>query len=174
MGKDRLDDLTPAQRACVELLPIANTDKGIARHLGLSPKTVEAHISRAKKTLNVPDRYALADLARAAAQSKGKSLEGPPPIPRPLPDATSWPSQDNYPADRLRDVSIDADALFGDAAHRRSTPERREETHGVAASLQIVALICIIAAALTIFAVAALPTVQTWSALANTIEPTHH
>ena len=171
MGEDRLAKLTPAQRACVELLPLANTDKGIARCLGLSPKTVEAHISQAKKKLGISDRYALADLARAAAQGKGKSLEDPPPISSPVTDAAPVAPQDHYPADRLRDVSIDPTSVFAIAANWRSNIERREETHSAVVALQVIALICAIAAAITIFTVAALPTVQTWSALANAIKP---
>lgn len=171
MGEDRLAKLTPAQRACVELLPVANTDKGIARRLGLSPKTVEAHISQAKKKLGISDRYALADLARTAAQGKGKSLEGLPPISSVVTDRALDPSQDHYPADRLRDVSIDPTSVFAIGANWRSNLELREKAYGAVAALQVIALICAIAAALTIFAVAALPTVQTWSALANAIEP---
>jgi DNA-binding CsgD family transcriptional regulator len=59
------DCLTPREREVVSLLASGRTNKGVARILGLSAKTVEAHRARALKRLNVKTT---ADLVRLAIE----------------------------------------------------------------------------------------------------------
>jgi DNA-binding CsgD family transcriptional regulator len=59
------DCLTPREREVVSLLAAGRTNKGVARILGLSAKTVEAHRARALKRLNVKTT---ADLIRLAIE----------------------------------------------------------------------------------------------------------
>jgi DNA-binding CsgD family transcriptional regulator len=60
------DCLTPREREVVSLLASGRTNKGVARILGLSAKTVEAHRARALKRLNVKTT---AELIRLAIES---------------------------------------------------------------------------------------------------------
>lgn len=58
-----VDSLTPREREVVSLLASGSTNKGVARILGLSAKTVEAHRARALKRLKVKTTAELIKLA---------------------------------------------------------------------------------------------------------------
>ena len=64
--------LTPRQRACIDLVGKGLTSKQIARELGISPRTVEAHVSAVIDILQVNNRVAavtrLEELDRLAAE----------------------------------------------------------------------------------------------------------
>jgi DNA-binding CsgD family transcriptional regulator len=61
-----VDQLTPREREVAALLAAGQTNKGVARILGLSAKTVEAHRARALKRLNIKTT---ADLIRVAIEA---------------------------------------------------------------------------------------------------------
>jgi DNA-binding CsgD family transcriptional regulator len=67
-----IDRLTPREREVVTLLASGQTNKGAARILGLSAKTIEAHRARALKRLNVKTT---ADLIRVAIEGGLSQLE---------------------------------------------------------------------------------------------------
>lgn len=67
-----IDRLTPREREVVMLLASGQTNKGAARMLGLSAKTIEAHRARALKRLNVKTT---ADLIRVAIEGGLSHLE---------------------------------------------------------------------------------------------------
>jgi DNA-binding NarL/FixJ family response regulator len=62
---DPLDALTPRQREILQLVAEGHTSKEIARHLGLSAKTVETHRAQVMERLRVHD---LAGLVRFAVR----------------------------------------------------------------------------------------------------------
>jgi DNA-binding CsgD family transcriptional regulator len=62
-----LNSLTPSERRVVELAAAGDTNRGIAQTLFVTEKTVETHLGRAFRKLDVTSRHQLADvLARAA------------------------------------------------------------------------------------------------------------
>jgi DNA-binding CsgD family transcriptional regulator len=61
MGANRIDRLTPAQKACLRLVPFYGTD-AIAGQLGIAPGTVNNHIAAAVKVLGVTSRKTAARL----------------------------------------------------------------------------------------------------------------
>ncbi|MDB5705954.1 MAG: regulatory protein LuxR [Sphingomonas bacterium] len=61
MGAERIDRLTPAQKACLRLVPFYGTD-AIAGKLGIAPGTVNNHIAAAVKVLGVTSRKTAARL----------------------------------------------------------------------------------------------------------------
>jgi DNA-binding CsgD family transcriptional regulator/TolA-binding protein len=67
------DDLTPSEERVASLAAAGLTNREVAASLGVSPKTVEAHLARAYRKLDVSSRAELG--ARMAA--------GPPPPPPP-------------------------------------------------------------------------------------------
>jgi DNA-binding CsgD family transcriptional regulator len=49
-------DLPPRQAQCVQLLADIGCNKLIARHMGIDHRTVEEHLRRAFKRMDVPNR----------------------------------------------------------------------------------------------------------------------
>jgi DNA-binding CsgD family transcriptional regulator len=68
-----LDSLTPRERQVVSLLASGRTNKGVARMLDLSTKTVEAHRARALKRLNVKTTAELIRLVIESGFSRSDS-----------------------------------------------------------------------------------------------------
>ncbi|GAA4014295.1 hypothetical protein GCM10022247_41440 [Allokutzneria multivorans] len=68
---DGLHALTSREREVAELISQGRTNKQVAEHLFVSPKTVEAHLSRIFNKLNVSSRSGLTALIYAARESKG-------------------------------------------------------------------------------------------------------
>jgi DNA-binding CsgD family transcriptional regulator len=63
------DSLTPSERRVVELAAAGGTNRGIAQTLFVTEKTVETHLGRAFRKLDISSRRQLADvLARAAGE----------------------------------------------------------------------------------------------------------
>jgi len=66
-GRDGADALTPSERRVVELAATGGTNREIAQTLFVTEKTVEAHLGRSFRKLNISSRRQLPDvLARAA------------------------------------------------------------------------------------------------------------
>jgi DNA-binding NarL/FixJ family response regulator len=59
-GRPGPHGLTPTQERVARLAAVGRTDREIARELGLSPKTVEHHLSRIYRRLEVRSRTELA------------------------------------------------------------------------------------------------------------------
>lgn len=178
METPRIDALTPQQRACLRLVPVLFTDKAIAQRLGISPKTVSHHLAAARATLGVTDRYSAAR-ALADRLSAGEEFPSPfLPIGDPRPDIATL-APDASPVTRLRDVATERTfafdpALFQDPGFRDFGASRHEKAQRDALSpLQTITLICVIAMACMAIVISALPAAQTWSAIANRIDPHH-
>ncbi|SDM77269.1 helix-turn-helix transcriptional regulator [Allokutzneria albata] len=67
---DGLLALTAREREVAELISQGRTNKQVAEHLFVSPKTVEAHLSRIFNKLNVSSRSGLTALVYAARETK--------------------------------------------------------------------------------------------------------
>jgi DNA-binding CsgD family transcriptional regulator/tetratricopeptide (TPR) repeat protein len=66
-GRDGADSLTPSERRVVELAATGGTNREIAQTLFVTEKTVEAHLGRSFRKLNISSRRQLPEvLARAA------------------------------------------------------------------------------------------------------------
>ncbi|WP_086827529.1 LuxR family transcriptional regulator [Allokutzneria sp. NRRL B-24872] len=70
-GGEGLLALTAREREVAELISQGRTNKQVAEHLFVSPKTVEAHLSRIFNKLNVSSRSGLTALVYAARENKG-------------------------------------------------------------------------------------------------------
>jgi DNA-binding CsgD family transcriptional regulator len=67
--RDGADSLTPSERRVVELAAAGGTNREIAQTLFVTEKTVETHLGRAFRKLNVSSRRQLRDvLARDAGR----------------------------------------------------------------------------------------------------------
>ena len=64
--RQRLERLTPREREVLALVAAGNTNRAIAAHLGLSPRTVESHRESLMKKLSL---RSVADLTRFAVQA---------------------------------------------------------------------------------------------------------
>lgn len=62
----RLERLTPREREVLALVAAGNTNRAIAAHLGISPRTVESHRESLMKKLSL---RSIADLTRFAVQA---------------------------------------------------------------------------------------------------------
>ena len=69
-GKARL---TPKERECLSLVLENRSSKEIARQLGISHTSVDTHIRRARAKLQLRDRYAAAQAARAGETGRGRA-----------------------------------------------------------------------------------------------------
>lgn len=169
----RIDALTPQQRACLRLVPILFTDKAIARQLGISPKTVSHHLAAARNTLGVTDRYSAAR-ALAERMPTGEDLPSPLlPMGEPCGNA-ALAVADASAVTRLRDVAAERAFAFDPAPFQDFGASRQQKAQRDATSpLQTIALICVIAVACMAIVISALPAAQTWSAVANVIQPQH-
>jgi DNA-binding CsgD family transcriptional regulator len=67
--------LTPRERECLRLAG-SMTSKDIARHLGISPHTVDERIGAAVKKLGAPDRRAAARLLQGQEGAAALQLDG--------------------------------------------------------------------------------------------------
>jgi DNA-binding CsgD family transcriptional regulator len=61
----RLDRLTPMERACLQLVARRRSSKEIAAELGIAKTSVDTYCNRARAKLEVPDRYEAARLVVA-------------------------------------------------------------------------------------------------------------
>jgi DNA-binding CsgD family transcriptional regulator len=59
-----IDRLSERQRQCLELVAKGYTSKEIGRQLGLSPSTIDSHVSGALERLNMSDRGEASRLVR--------------------------------------------------------------------------------------------------------------
>ena len=69
-GADGLHALTVREREVAELISQGRTNKQVAEHLFVSPKTVEAHLSRIFNKLNVSSRSGLTAVVFAARETR--------------------------------------------------------------------------------------------------------
>ena len=65
---ERMQLLTPRERQVLDLVVAGETNKGVARHLGISEKTVEIHRANVMRKMRAKS---LADLVKIAAGSGG-------------------------------------------------------------------------------------------------------
>lgn len=173
MGADRIGDLTRQQLACLRLVSTLYTDKAIAQHLKLSPKTVSHHIAAARATLGAADRYAAAAMLAEVEGPREKSSRYDSPMgERPPEPPTIEP--DTNRADRVRDVAAQPFVFDPAAFPIRDAQSHEGVRRDALAPFKTVALIFVIAMSALAMIVAALPAAQTWSAIANLIEPHHH
>ena len=74
-GEDpQLDQLTPREREVLRHIARGYMYKEVAQRLGISVKTVEAHVSAVLRKLQLPSRH---ELSRWAVQRRLVSLDGP-------------------------------------------------------------------------------------------------
>jgi FixJ family two-component response regulator len=64
----RLQQLTPRERQVLDLVVSGETNKGVARHLEISERTVEIHRANVMRKMRATS---LADLVRLVASSPG-------------------------------------------------------------------------------------------------------
>lgn len=70
-----LTDLTPRQQACLELAAEGLTSAAIAERLGVSPRTVDEHLTSACEALGVRTRIqAVARLAQGERRGEARSF----------------------------------------------------------------------------------------------------
>lgn len=62
---ERVQFLTPKERACLRLVMEQRSSKQIARELGISRTSVDTHVRRARHKLGLRDRYAAARLVES-------------------------------------------------------------------------------------------------------------
>ena len=78
-------DLSPKQRACVELVAQGMTDKEIAARLGMSPRTVTAHLGEAYARLGVSNRREAVRALRIAYAPSPLTIGASPDAPSAVP-----------------------------------------------------------------------------------------
>jgi protein AroM len=66
--------LTPRERDVLSLVARGFAGKQVARHLGISPKTVEQHKTRIFSKLGVPNQAAAVSVAMGAGRSESWTL----------------------------------------------------------------------------------------------------
>jgi DNA-binding CsgD family transcriptional regulator len=69
--------LTPRQSRILQLVADGQSDRGIARILGISPRTVHAHLQHTYRALDVTSRTEAVARCRALGAAPGLSLSGP-------------------------------------------------------------------------------------------------
>ncbi len=77
---DRVVQLSPREREILTLVGAGQSYKEIARQLGISPRTVETHVTRAIATLGARNRT---DAVRLFETASVESRKGPPAIAAP-------------------------------------------------------------------------------------------
>lgn len=65
LPRGRLDQLTPMERACLELVARRCSSKEIAQRLGIAKSSVDTYCDRARSKLDVADRFSAARLLAA-------------------------------------------------------------------------------------------------------------
>gem|GEM_PF-773769 len=84
---EALDALSLRQWECLQLAATGLSSAGIATRLGVSPRTVDEHLSRACRALDVRTRVqAAALLARCGALETGPAVPGTGPQPPSYPE----------------------------------------------------------------------------------------
>lgn len=71
-----LKKLTPRENRVFRLVSLGHTQKEIAKRLGVSPKTVSAHVAGVMRKLKIHDRVKLARFAIRVGAVPAVDLEG--------------------------------------------------------------------------------------------------
>jgi len=152
--------LTPRQIECLTLVAKGMTSKEIARELGLSARTVDDHVERARIKLGVPTRQRAAALYREQPPEK-EFGDSPDPAPYQLrceaaqvdECITVEPIDDS--ASRLSDGGNVPFGRFPNLAELQpTTPEPERSQDQQTSPLTIVMRVLIIAAAIAVIALA--------------------
>lgn len=100
---NRIDQLTPREREVLTLAGNGQSYKQIARHLGISPRTVETHVARAIATLGARNRTEAALLLEKASVG---IRTGPPALAVPTADVELIPADRGLAGRSWRNLPI--------------------------------------------------------------------
>lgn len=123
--------LTPRERECLRLTG-RMTSKDIARHLGISPHTVDERIGAAVKKLGASDRRAAARLLQDHEGAAALTIEGagPPGVSGGLPPNSSGPQ-----SPRVAPAAVEG--LRSESGEDRASPDAAARPSGTSQGLRL-------------------------------------
>jgi DNA-binding CsgD family transcriptional regulator len=151
--------LTPKQSQCLALVAEGMTSKEIARSLGLSARTIDDHVEKARIKLNAPTRQRAAAIFRAqrivdedtaVSESTPYRLRCEPPTV----DESAIVAPTSAPAPKLNDGGIVPFGHFPNVAQSRTASLQSGAPHHPSSTLAVIMQIFAIAAAIALIVLA--------------------
>lgn len=165
--QDAINRLTPKQSQCLALVAEGMTSKEIARSLGLSARTVDDHVEKARIKLGAPTRQRAAAIFRAqqAVPSTPYQLRCEPPAV----DESAMPEPINAPTSGLNDSGAMPFGHFPAVATSQPSSRIPEAVHHPSSTLTVTMQILAIAAAIALIALASPQLIRGAEAIADFI-----